>query len=275
MSFIKKLKNRKKDKKQKACSHILKVIKPGDVVNQITSYKPYQILMATGIKAIRKYQRHLFGNEANWKHDHCMLFFDKKFTLSLEPPKTIKKPLEKYCLNDISIYRLQKKTLGKSDIDLMRKGAEELVGTVYDVGQLLDIAINGLLGYEHSFKIKIFDFGKKRKVCSVGVRSVFEYLYQKKNKNTKNEKETWLFNTIDPQKWPKNIVKKYQGTDIDATTPAHFANYDYFDNEFKLIARFKNGIQIYPPTLETVGLQFWQKVKEVFRKGKKEYKKQD
>jgi len=269
MAMLQYFKNRKKNKKEKACKRILKLIKPGDVVNQKTPYKPYQILLATGIHAIRKYQRRLFGKEATWIHDHCMMFFDRAFTLSLEPPKTIKKPLEKYCLNDISIYRLTKKTLNKQDIDVLREGAEELVGTVYDVGQLLDIAINGLLGYEHTFKIKIFDFGKKKKVCSVGVRSVFEYLYQKKIKKTDNEEETWLFNTINPRKWPEDLVKKYQGTDVDATTPAHFANSDYFDNEFKLIARFHKGVQIYPLSIETVGMRLWGKVKGVFRKDKR------
>ncbi|MFO7889723.1 MAG: hypothetical protein R6V04_05215 [bacterium] len=268
MSIFKKLKNRKKNKKEKACTRILKIIKPGDVVNQITPYKPYQILLATGIKAIRKYQRHLFGKEANWKHDHCMLYLDKTFTLSVEPPKTIKKDLKKYCLNDISIYRLKKTALTKDSITILRQGAEKLVGTVYDVGQLLDIAINGMLGFEHTFKIKIFDFGKKKKVCSVGVRAVFEYLYQQKIKKPDDKRETWLFNTINPQKWPEDVVKKYNGTDIDATTPAHFANSDYFDNEFKLIARFKNGLQIYPPTLETIGFEFWRKVKGVFQKDK-------
>jgi len=268
MAILKYFKNRKKNKKEKACRRILKVIKPGDVVNQKTPYKPYQILLATGIYAIRKYQRRLFGKESTWEHDHCMMFFDKSFTLSVEPPKAFKKPLEKYCLNDISIYRLTKKNLNKQDIDLLQKGAEQLVGTVYDVGQLLDIAINGLLGFEHTFKIKIFDFGKKKKVCSVGIRAVFEYLYKKKYKKPGDEEENWLFNTINPRKWPEKIVKKYQGTDVDATTPAHFANSDYFGNEFKLVARFHKGEQIYPLSIETVGKTLWRRVKGVFRKEK-------
>ena len=268
MSILKKFKTRKKDKIQKACTRIQRIIKPGDVVNQITSYKPYQILLATGIKAIRRYQRHLFGKEANWKHDHCMLYFDRKFTLSVEPPKTIQKPLEKYCLNDISIYRLRNMTLSNNHINTLRSGAEELVGTAYDVGQLLDIAINGLLGLEHTLKIKIFDFGKKKTVCSVGVRSVFEYLYQQKIKKSKDSRDEWLFNTINPLKWSREIVKRFKGTDIDATTPAHFANSDYFDNEFKLIARFKDGKQVYPDSFETLGWKIIGKIKGLLTKKK-------
>lgn len=237
-----------RDKKEKACADILKVIRPGDVVNQANTVQWWEVFISFGIWGIRKYQRHLFGKDAKTGDDHTMLFFDREKTLSVEPPKALTKPLEKYCFTDISIYRLKKYTLTPEDITVMREAAEGFIGTDYDIGQLVDILLNGLLGFEHTMKIKLFDFGKKKKVCSVGVRAVFEYLYQKRIKNGADTEETWLFNEIKPDKWPEHIVKHYHGTDVEATTPAHFANSDYFGNEFRLVARFQNGKRVYPDT---------------------------
>ncbi|MBN2417049.1 hypothetical protein JXO52_14510 [bacterium] len=237
-----------KDKKEKACADILRVIRPGDVVNQANTVQWWEIFISFGIWGIRKYQRHLFGRDAETGDDHTMLFFDRDKTLSVEPPRAIFKPLEKYCLTDISIYRLQEHHVTPGDIALMNEASADLIGTDYDIGQLVDILINGLLGFEHTLKIKLFDFGNRKKVCSVGVRAVYEYLYQKRIKSGEDVRDTWLFNEINPAKWPEHVVRHYKGTDVEATTPAHFANSDYFGNEFRLVARFRNGKRIYPDT---------------------------
>jgi len=223
---------------------ILKVIKPGDVINQEGDFKWYQFWLAIGSKAIQCHQKKLFGKSSNWKDTHTMMFFDEDNTFSVELPTTTMKPLEEYCLSNLSIYRLRLVSLNLDHMDMMKKAAKDMVGTDYDIGQLLDIAINQILGYEHQRRLTIFDFGRKKKVCSVGVRVAFEYLYQKKFCSADSQSGKWLFDKLNPDKWPEKKVDHFHGTDVEATSPAHFANSDYFCNEFELIARFQDGKQI-------------------------------
>ncbi|MBN2030187.1 hypothetical protein JW824_08065 [bacterium] len=238
-------KDKYKDKKlvDSACDNILQVIKPGDVVNQVGDFKWYEFWLSMGSKSIQSHQKDLFGKNSNWKDDHTMMFFDKDNTLSVELPIATVKPLEKYCLSNLSIYRLRLIELKADHITTMRKSANDMLGTDYDIGQLLDIAINQILGYEHQRRLSIFDFGRKKKVCSVGVRVVFEHLYQQRIRTSDSDSGKWLFDKLNADKWPEKKVEQFNGTDVEATSPAHFANSDYFCNEFELIARFNNGTQ--------------------------------
>lgn len=229
-----------------ACDSILKVIKPGDVVNQAGDFKWWQFWIAIGSWAIQLHQKKLFGKKANWKDDHTMMFFDRSNTFSVELPKATLKPLEEYCLSNLSIYRLRLRELLSDDVKIMTATARSMVGMDYDIGQLLDIAINQILGYEHQRRLKFFDLGRKKKVCSVGVRVVFEHLYQTKMKGEDSRSGKWLFDELNPKKWTQKKIQKFQGTDVEATSPAHFANSDYFRYEFELVARFKNGKQTFP-----------------------------
>ena len=174
-----------------------------------------------------------------------MMFFNDDNTFSVELPRATMKSLREYCLSNLSIYRFQLKELTSDDINTMRDAANNMLGTDYDIGQLLDIAINAILGYDHQRRLTIFDFGRKKKVCSVGVRVVYEYLYQIKVKNTDSRSGKWLFDELNSEKWSQKKLQKFRGTDVEATSPAHFANSDYFRHEFKLIARFKNGQQLF------------------------------
>ncbi len=253
---------------KKATRRILKVIRPGDVVNQKNTFPRWQIWMILPVRAIRRYQKKLFGKCSRYQDDHTMLFFDHHKTLSVEPPRALFKPLESYCRTEISIYRLRHHVFTKTDIEIMLEAARQLEGTEYDVGQLVDIALNSLLHYDHQIKVKVFDFGEEKKVCSVGVRSVYENLYQKRIKR-KNDPSTWLFNKVNPKKWSAEQVKRYHGTDIEATAPAHFANSGYFGNEFRLVARFRSGEMIYPVTpirvLRKIGNKLRNAVIRIFR----------
>ena len=136
--------------------------------------------------------------------------------------------------------------LAPEHIDCMMDSADQMIGIRYDIGQLLDIAIRGILEYDQDRPLSIFDFGRKRKVCSVGVRVCFEYLYQKMIKPSIPDapKGKWLFRSLNPDKWPPSEIEKYKGTNVEATAPAHFANTDYFKNEFELVAKFKDGERI-------------------------------
>lgn len=220
------------------CKDILKVLKPGDVINQTGHPKWYQFWLYITYAAIRWHQRRLLGKHSNYRDTHTMMYLGDNKTFSVELPKATIKPVSTYCLSDMSIYRLKHKMTPSMVYDMLIH-ATKMEGESYDVGQLLDIAINGILGYDHLRKVTTFDFGAKKKVCSVGVRVLFEKLNLER-KITKQDGK-WLFRSLNPHIWPPAAIKKYKGTDVEATTPAHFANSDFFCQEFQLIAKFKNG----------------------------------
>ena len=118
------------------------------------------------------------------------------------------KPLREYCLTNLSIYRLRLTDLNQDFIETLRKGAMDMVGQDYDIGQLLDIAINRLLGFDHQRRLRIFDFGRKKKVCSVGVRVTYEYLYQARIKTEDSRPGKWLFYELNSEKWSQKAVEK-------------------------------------------------------------------
>lgn len=229
-----------------AYEEILKVIKPGDVVNQTGHARWYEIWLHFTYWAIRRYQKGLLGKNANWHDTHTMLFFDEWDTFSVELPRAKVKPLHEYCLSDMAIYRLKLIELSSENIDCMMDAADRMIGTEYDIGQLFDIALRGILGYDQDRPLSVFDFGRKRKVCSVGVRVCFEHVYQKMIKASIPDAPAgkWLFRSLNPDKWPPSEIDKYKGTDVEATAPAHFANTDYFQNEFEFVARFIDGKRI-------------------------------
>ena len=237
-----------KDRKliNSAYESILKFIKPGDIVNQVGEHRGWEFWLAIVHKAIQSYQKKLFGKNSNWKDTHTMLYLDEYNTFSVELPKATMKPLREYCLSNLSIYRLRLTELTHDYLETLREAAMEMVGEYYDIGQLLDIALNDLLGYDHQRRLKIFDFGREKKVCSVGVRVAFEYLYKSKIKKEDSRPGKWLFYELNSEKFPKEAIEKYEGTDVEATSPAHFANSDYFCYEFELIARFSGGKQLFP-----------------------------
>jgi len=74
---------------KKATRRILKVIRPGDVVNQKNTFPRWQIWMILPVRAIRRYQKKLFGKCSRYQDDHTMLFFDHHKTLSVEPPRAL------------------------------------------------------------------------------------------------------------------------------------------------------------------------------------------
>jgi len=224
-----------------ACDSILQVIQPGDVVNQVGDFKWWQFWLAIGSHVIQAHHKELFGKKSVWQHDHTMIFFDEDNTFSVEIPRATSKPLETYCLSNIAIYRFQFNPLTDVHIQFMRKISKRMLGECYDVGQLLDIFINGIMGYDHQRKVKVFDAGKKQRVCSVGIRVLFEKLFNEMIRPSDQPSGKWLFDKLNPDKWSQKDIKKFHGTDVEATSPAHFANSDFFQNEFELVARFNHG----------------------------------
>ena len=132
-----------------ACEAILGVIEPGDVVNQVGDRKWWQFWLAIVYASIRRHQKKLFGRKSNWRDTHTMLYLDEDNTFSIEPPRATIKPLREYSLSSFSIYRLRLTELTPEFTEILKSTAMEMVGEDYDMGQVLDIVINNILGYEH------------------------------------------------------------------------------------------------------------------------------
>ncbi len=251
--------------KKTAIENAVKIIehtaKDGDVINVVGHAKFWDIPMKIGFAAIKKAQYELFeepekyGDYCPNDDSHSMMFFRKKLlekssyknvtTFSVEPPKAKFIPTEKYAMKDITIWRYTKKKFSKSDVEILLKAAEHIIGTKYDFGQLLDIAINQILGYPFDDKIKWFDFGNKQKVCSVGVATIFE----KFRNETKSIDR--LFSKLNFRKWSGSMIKKFYSNggrwDIEQTYPANFSNSaTHFNTEFKLVLRMRKGKVLFP-----------------------------
>jgi len=227
------------------CDELLKVLKPGDVINTYGNPSWYEFWLHIAYYGIKSYQKKIFEkckfrSLANYHHVHTMLYFGPDHTFSVELPCATYKYIENYANDNFTIYRLDR-PLTEEHIDLMFRITQTMYGVNYDIGQLLDIAINKILGYD-GIRLKVFDAGKKNKVCSVGVRTVFEKLNQKFKLS--NKKGKFLFHDLAFNKWEPECYSTFKGVDVEATTPAHFANTNFFNGEFKFVSSFNKGKRI-------------------------------
>jgi len=243
----------------------------GDVINLDPAH-PGPII-GIGCALIRLAQRKLFGKSANWRDSHTMLYFtnesirryigsDAKVktilakdsanelqVFSVAPPKASFISIDVFALDTVSVYRYAPRTLAPRDIELMLQATLPLLLTDYDFGQLADIGMNEILGYPFENKVRLFDFGEKKKVCATGVAIVF----QKWRKELEKEGITVqrLFSKLDPEHWKgkdklvKEFLKYGHGWSIESTYPAQFANSDYYSGEFRLVLRIEKGRVVY------------------------------
>jgi len=164
-------------------------------------------------------------------------------TFSVEPPRATFIPVDDYAMDDISIYRHTKKDITDDDIKKMLHGTLPIIDTKYDYGQLINILANQVLGYEFDEKIKMFDFGAGRKVCSVGVAAVYQY-WRKQLENIGIEKQR-LFSKLNESNWDKDFITRYNKKkrwDVENTYPCMFGvTKSHFDGEFELIAKLYKG----------------------------------
>jgi len=237
-----------------AMANVTKYLQPGDVINPSQDAPWWQLWWRVPYHAIRRNQERIFGRQSNWDDTHCMLYLDPEHTLSVQPPRGRWLTPADYCQERIAIWRFTKYPMPftPGEVTVMRDYAEmHLIGKLYDVGQLLDILINTILGYPNVIRYPIFDFGKQLKVCSVGVRVLFERLRQVLE-DTGRPAYDALFRKLNPlAPWPGGVfpqsrIPNQYGVDVEATAPAHFANSHYFDNEFELVAMFDGGWPVYP-----------------------------
>lgn len=226
---------------------IRELIKPGDIVNVSGAPSWYDIPLHIAYWGIRTAQKGLFGKSSAWRDTHTMIYFADG-TFSVEPPKATYVPIEDYAMKDISFYRYTKKDIYKADIEILRKGADQIIGTSYDIGQLLDIAIGQVCGYPVEDKINIFDTGKKNVVCSVGAAAVYTYWRHELEKI--GIKLPRLFSKLNDKAWDKDFIRYYHKCgnkwSVERTYPANFANCKtHFDDEFELVLKMKAGEILY------------------------------
>ena len=229
--------------KREVLDFIAANLKDGDIINTAGKAKWWEIHLHIAYAAIRNFQQELFGKKADWMDTHTVIKLSKG-VFSTEPPKALWVPVEKYFAREdirYTVYRIAQRPLDDGDVAVLNNVTGNFVGRKYDYGQLLDILFNGILGYPDVEKVKWFDAGSRQKVCSVSIAAIFQKFRQMTGDSIKR-----LFSEINPLKWDdKEFVKRYQkagkGWDVEQTTPAHFANSDFFSGEIVRVFRIEGG----------------------------------
>lgn len=162
-------------------------------------------LLRRAYASIRKYQRIEFRNEPPDKLQaiHSVIKVDNpNVWLSVTSPRATVGPLE---MKDGHQYRaLAWNHLSKLDYTALlaiQQYAYLLEGVPYDYGQLIDIQISQWFGWLPD-KLSIFDFGRNRKVCSVGCHGALVAAYK----------------TLPAGTAPRPLGEQY----IEKTCPANF-----------------------------------------------------
>jgi hypothetical protein len=148
--------------------------RPGDVINT----QPGRLhwlqhpLEAAAARGIQTYQKSL--GLTGWPDTHTMLYFGPLTILSVTTPEA---KWERW--SDVRRRRwfAYRPAFAMTDQHLLWlfAAARAMIGTDYDEGQLLDIALNMILGYDVDVYRPVFDAGPHLRVCSVGVRTCFDH----------------------------------------------------------------------------------------------------
>jgi hypothetical protein len=219
--------------------NIQKIAKEGDIITISGIYPKKEKKIILGCRAVVSVQKRVFGAESNHKDIHMVIYF-KDGSFSCEFPKAQRIPVEKYALNDITIYRYSKIKLNRKDILFMKKVSSTFLGKGYDSGHLLDVLLNSFSGSPFIDKIRIFSKPKEKRESTCAASIAFIYNQLMKSKGGKE-----LFSKLNKNSWDKKFVKKFEkhgGWDYDEVYPANFANSETrFDKEFIKIAEFSKG----------------------------------
>jgi hypothetical protein len=197
---------------------LLELLRPGDVLNSDSKPRWWEFWLAVVYAEIRQYQKHKWKGRSlqnrGWHDVHSMLYLgDGKF-LSVTVPRSVICELEVSERTKYRICRYQNEDWIFKDEETatIKEAAQTLVGYPYDYGQLLDILLKQLFPTFVKEKLSIFDFGRKRKVCSVGVHFCLLAWWYKFAKGI----------------LPRPLGKQY----VETTCPADFA----YHETFKVIA---------------------------------------
>ncbi len=234
------LRFRKADDEQlkESILQIRNIAKEGDIILIDENYPLYNPLKKLACRIIRNCQKKLFGEESSWNHTHVMVYFNDG-AFSAEIPKALYRPMEKFILENISIYRYAKKKINLKDIKIMREIADQLIGKRYNSLHLFNILIDQNMGIPFSNKINLFRDKHEKLVCSIGAGIIHNEFARKNNLPN-------LFSILNSEKWPKDFIEKFNQNgkkwDIETFYPACFANSEsHFNSEFMKIAEFRNG----------------------------------
>ncbi len=227
---------------EKAVQAILPYLKAGDIINiGANAHHWYNFAIKIGNQAICNHQKRLFGPDSRWNEGHCVMYFGEAALFSVQPPHADMIKVRDLCLEKLTVWRFTKRKLKKNDIDIMKEAVAQMYGTEYDYGQLVNILINRILGYPQTRIVSWMDLGRTRKVCSVGLRVIYEHLRKELEKKGKGFEK--LFQKLNPKLELHDPFYRdnFHGVDVEMTSPAHFSNSCYFDNEFALVAEFDLG----------------------------------
>ena len=205
------------------------------------------IIMSIAFGAIRAHQKALFGRDSEYRDTHTTIFVNEFETMSVEPPRATYIPLKAYCLDRISIYRYNKKAITQADAKTMMDAYDQKIyGSEYDFLQLPDIALSQI--FKGPTKYKSF-LSKKNQavVCSVGAYASYE-AFCKKHKLPVifSKADIKVFDSVHPH-WSKKKLEglnKKDSDDWNAISPAHFANSEFFNNEFDFVGEYNHGMKI-------------------------------
>lgn len=214
----------------------LEQLKPGDVLNTSSTPKWWQFWLQVVYWQIRHYQKRKWGDRARTRDVHSRLYLGNGKFMSTEPPKTCIVDASEVLGKTDTLYRVCRYKdvdwdFPPEDMARMRGFIQaRLLGTAYDYGQLLDILLKQLFPFFNIERLSIFDFGRKKKVCSVAVHAVL--LHWWKTLGMAPE-----CNLMEPTLWPTVMNRVAIRTErprpldeqyIEVACPADFANHDTF-----------------------------------------------
>ena len=217
---------------------LVSLLKPGDVINKHADKLKWSDPLNSFIQwGIQRYQKSLFGKVSDYKFTHTVLYFSPEQILSTTAPQVEWETLEHRCHTPFTVYRFKKHEYNEEHIKIMYDAASEMIGLKYDIGDILDLVINSILGYKYTRKYRWFEFSKKQMVCATSVRAIQEKL-RKILDDKKDYTFSRLFNKLNSNKWSAKDLKKFERTDVEMTTPAHYSNSDWFEGEFEKICNW-------------------------------------
>lgn len=187
--------------------------RPGDIINTRPELGPirFSLLHPKSIPgwAIQRHQRK--RGFADPLDTHTMVYLGPERIFSVTWPRT---RWEKWVDVRERLWACFRPEfpLDATDLLSLEEAAAQMIGTHYDIGQLLDIALNRILGYSWDRYRVFFDGGLGQRVCSVGARTLYEHARKRKEALG--------------QAPPFDVLFSVDGIklSVERTTPADFAN---------------------------------------------------
>ena len=158
---------------------------------------------------IRRYQKRKYPHSSRTRAVHTMLHLGDGRFLSVEHPRAVIRRLKLQEGETFSIWRYRHDDeFTETSWQAFDEAVKEIEGTPYDYGQLMDILVHQLFGWLPD-KLKLFDFGRRRKVCSVAAHAVLVKAWQQIEETSRPERP---------------LGKQY----LEHTCPADFENHETF-----------------------------------------------